>query len=103
MYSVGLIIRVTSRVDFGLLPFSVSLIYVKFFLDILSQIIELGLGYQFQVIVEGQTCSCCCLFSYYACLLHYRPAFDRRIAYNDFRNNPYLHFDAGSVPRAFEV
>ena len=28
------------------------------------------------------------------------PAFDRRIIYNDFRSNPYLHFDAGLVPRA---
>ena len=28
------------------------------------------------------------------------PAIDRRIIYNDFRSNPYLHFDAGIVPRA---
>ena len=31
------------------------------------------------------------------------PAIDRRIAYNDFRSNPYLHFDAGLVPRALGV
>ena len=31
------------------------------------------------------------------------PAIDRRIIYNDFRSNPYLHFDAGLVPRALEV
>ena len=28
---------------------------------------------------------------------------DRIIAYNDFRSNPYLHFDAGLVPRALGV
>ena len=28
------------------------------------------------------------------------PAIDRRIIYNDFRSNPYLHFGAGPVPRA---
>ena len=33
-------------------------------------------------------------------LLHIDPATDRRIIYNDFRSNPYLHFDAGLVPRA---
>ena len=31
------------------------------------------------------------------------PAIDRRIIYNDFRNNPYLHFDTGLVPRTFGV
>ena len=31
------------------------------------------------------------------------PAIDRRIIYNDFRSNPYLHFDAGLVPRALGV
>ena len=31
------------------------------------------------------------------------PAIDRRIIYNDFRSNPYLHFDAGLVSRAFGV
>ena len=31
------------------------------------------------------------------------PAIDRRIIYNDFRNNPYLHFYAGLVPRALGV
>ena len=31
------------------------------------------------------------------------PAIDRRIIYNDFRSNPYLHFDAGRVPRALGV
>ena len=30
-------------------------------------------------------------------------AIDRRIIYNDFRSNPYLHFDAGLVPRALGV
>ena len=36
-------------------------------------------------------------------LLHIDPAIDRRIIYNDFRSNPYLHFDAGLVPRALGV
>ena len=31
------------------------------------------------------------------------PAIDRRIIYNDFRSNPYLHFDVGLVPRALGV
>ena len=31
------------------------------------------------------------------------PAIDRRIIYNDFRSNPYLHFDARLVPRALRV
>ena len=31
------------------------------------------------------------------------PTIDRRIIYNDFRSNPYLHFDAGLVPRALGV
>ena len=31
------------------------------------------------------------------------PAIGRRIIYNDFRSNPYLHFDAGLVPRALGV
>ena len=31
------------------------------------------------------------------------PAIDRIIIYNDFRSNPYLHFDAGLVPRALGV
>ena len=31
------------------------------------------------------------------------PAIDRRIAYNDFRSNPYLHFDAGLIPQALEL
>ena len=31
------------------------------------------------------------------------PAIDRRIIYNDFRSNPYLHFDAGLVPRTLGV
>ena len=31
------------------------------------------------------------------------PAINRRIIYNDFRSNPYLHFDAGWVPRALGV
>ena len=31
------------------------------------------------------------------------PAIDRRIIYNDFRSNPYLHFGAGLVPRALGV
>ena len=31
------------------------------------------------------------------------PAIDRRIIYNDFRSNPYLHFDAGLIPRALGV
>ena len=31
------------------------------------------------------------------------PAIDRRIIYNDFRSNPYLHFGAGVVPRALGV
>ena len=31
------------------------------------------------------------------------PAIDRRIAYKDFRSNPYLHFDAGLVHRALGV
>ena len=31
------------------------------------------------------------------------PAINRRIIYNDFRSNPYLHFDAGLVPRALGV
>ena len=31
------------------------------------------------------------------------PAIDRRIIYNIFRSNPYLHFDAGLVPRAHGV
>ena len=35
--------------------------------------------------------------------LHIDPAIDRRIIYNDFRSNPYLHFDAGLVPRALGV
>ena len=35
--------------------------------------------------------------------LHFDPAIDRRIIYNDFRSNPYLHFGAGSVPRALGV
>ena len=30
-------------------------------------------------------------------------AIDRRIIYNDFRSNSYLHFDAGLVPRALGV
>ena len=36
-------------------------------------------------------------------LLHINPAIDRRIIYNDFRSNPYLHFGAGLVPRALGV
>ena len=52
------------------------------------------------------------LFIYYALLgfllLHdfiafIDPAIDRRTIYNDFRSNPYLHFDAGLVPRALGV
>ena len=44
----------------------------------------------------------------YVLLLHVlfafiNPVIDRRIAYNDFRSNPYLHFDVGLVPRALGV
>ena len=44
------------------------------------------------------------LVSLAACFIAFiDPAIDRRIIYNDFRSNPYLHFDAGLVPRALGV
>ena len=46
-------------------------------------------------------CVSCFLVSFAACFIAFiDPAIDRRIIYNDFRSNPYLHFDAGLVPRA---
>ena len=39
-----------------------------------------------------------------SCFIAFKdPAIDRRSAYNDFRSNPYLHFDTGLVPRALGV
>ena len=99
-HDIELVVRVTPHVDFRFLFVPVLIVDVEFFLVIFSRFIELGLGYRYPVIVEGQACSCCCSYSCCACLLHYGPVFDRRITYNDFRNNSYLHFDAGSVPRA---
>ena len=49
-------------------------------------------------------CVSCFLVSFAACFIAFiDPAIDRRIIYNDFRSNPYLHFDAGLVPRAHGV
>ena len=60
------------------------------------------------LLVSSSTVSSCvsCFLGF--SLLHVLFAFidpvsDRRIIYNDFRSNPYLHFDAGLVPRALGV
>ena len=49
-------------------------------------------------------CVSCFLVPLATCFIAFiDPAIDRRIIYNDFRSNPYLHFDAGLVPRAHGV
>ena len=49
-------------------------------------------------------CVSCFLVSFAACFIAFiDPAIDRRIIYNDFRSNPYLHFGAGFAPRVLGV
>ena len=67
MFSVGLVVRVTFHVNFEHLSIPVLLIDVELFVDILSRIIELGLGYLYRVIIGGQTCSYYCSYSCCAC------------------------------------
>ena len=67
MYCIGLLVRVTTRIDFGhFFSIPVLIVNVEFFFGILSRIIEFSLVYRDRVIVEGQFHSCYCSYSCYA-------------------------------------
>ena len=80
--------------SFGVYP---SLTIVRLSLGTCSSCSSVGRVYC-RVVLLVSWIPICCMFYYI-----FDPAIDRRIIYNDFRSNPYLHFDAGLVPRALGV